>query len=58
MTFALPCGGKGQRSMQCLDCERPDPLTSQAVNGWIKGLLFGEPLNQQLPKKAGDLCRP
>jgi hypothetical protein len=38
MTFALPPGGKGQRSWQCLDCERPDPLASEAVRGWIKGL--------------------
>jgi hypothetical protein len=25
---ALPPGGKGRRSLQCLDCDRPDPLKS------------------------------
>ena len=32
--LALPPGGKGQRSMRCMDCERPDPLKSEAVK-WV-----------------------
>lgn len=39
MTMALPPGGKGLRSLQCMDCDRPDPLQSPDVTGWIKGLL-------------------
>jgi hypothetical protein len=46
MTFALPPGGNGQRSWQCFDCERPDPLSSKTINGWIKGLVLREPLDQ------------
>jgi hypothetical protein len=26
LILALPPGGKGPRTFQCLDCERPDPL--------------------------------
>jgi hypothetical protein len=39
MTMALPPGGTGLRSLQCMDCDRPDPLQSPDVTGWIKGLL-------------------
>jgi hypothetical protein len=39
LILALPPGGKGQRSFQCLDCERPDPLKTDRVNGWLKGEL-------------------
>jgi hypothetical protein len=39
MTFALPASGKGHRSWQCLDCERPDPLKSGRAQGWLKGEL-------------------
>jgi hypothetical protein len=35
----LPFGGEGQRSWQCTDCERPDPLKSDRANGWLKGEL-------------------
>jgi hypothetical protein len=30
MMLALPPGGMGPRTLQCLDCERPDPLKSEA----------------------------
>jgi hypothetical protein len=39
MILALPPGGKGQRTFQCLDCDRPDPLKSQTATGWLKGEL-------------------
>jgi hypothetical protein len=36
---ALRPGGKGLRTFQCLDCDRPDPLTSETATGWLKGEL-------------------
>ena len=39
LTLALPPGGKGQRTFQCLDCERPDPLKTDQATGWLKGEL-------------------
>jgi hypothetical protein len=37
--LALPPGGKGARTFQCLDCDRPDPLKSGTATGWLKGEL-------------------
>ena len=42
MTFALPFAGKGLRSWQCIDCERPDPLKSDRASGWLNGELGQE----------------
>jgi hypothetical protein len=39
LILALPPGGKGPRKMQCLDCDRPDPLKSEYVAGWLEGEL-------------------
>ena len=39
LTLALPPGGKGQRTFQCLDCDRPDPLKMDEVIGWLNGEL-------------------
>jgi len=39
MILALPPGGKGKRTMQCVDCDRPDPLKSDAAKGWLKSEL-------------------
>ena len=39
LILALPPGGKGQRTFQCLDCERPDPLKTDQATGWLKGEL-------------------
>jgi hypothetical protein len=39
MILALPPGGKGKRIMQCVDCDRPDPLKSDAAKGWLKSEL-------------------
>ena len=39
LTLALPPGGKGKRTFQCFDCDGPDPLKSDKVNGWLKGEL-------------------
>ena len=39
LILALPPGGKGQRTFQCLDCDRPDPLKTDQVTGWLKGEL-------------------
>jgi hypothetical protein len=38
LILALPPGGKGQRSFQCFECDRPDPLETDAVQ-WLKGEL-------------------
>jgi hypothetical protein len=37
--MALPPGAKGQRKLQCLDCDGPDPLKTEKVTGWLKGDL-------------------
>jgi hypothetical protein len=39
MILALQLGGKGPRTLQCLDCDRPDPLKSDKVTGWLNGEL-------------------
>jgi hypothetical protein len=41
LTLALPPGGKGQRTFQCLDCnhDRPDPITTDDMIGWLNGEL-------------------
>jgi hypothetical protein len=38
MTLELQPGGKTPRTFQCLNCERPDPLESDAL-GWLSGEL-------------------
>jgi hypothetical protein len=38
MVLASPPQGKGPRRMQCLECERPDPLRSDVLK-WLKGGL-------------------
>jgi len=35
---AAPCG-KGECTLQCLNCERPDPLRSEKTIGWLQGEL-------------------
>jgi len=40
-TFELQPGGKTPRTFQCLDCERPDPLKSDALR-WLSGELGRE----------------
>jgi hypothetical protein len=37
--LALPVGGDGQRTFQCLNCDRPDPLKMDEVIGWLNGEL-------------------
>jgi len=39
LMLVLPPGGNGQRTFQCLDCERPDPLKSPQATGWLTGEL-------------------
>jgi hypothetical protein len=39
MTLALQPGGRTPRTLQCLDCDRPDPLKSDNVSGWLNGEL-------------------
>ena len=39
LILALPPGGQGKRTLQCLDCDRPDPLMSEAAMGWLKSEL-------------------
>jgi hypothetical protein len=38
MTLELQTGGKPPRTFQCLDCDRPDPLKSDALR-WLSGEL-------------------
>jgi hypothetical protein len=40
-TFELQAGGKTPRTFQRLDCERPDPLKSDALR-WLSGELGRE----------------
>jgi len=35
----LPPGGKGARTYQCIQCDRPDPIKSPDVQQLLKGLL-------------------
>lgn len=37
--LALSPGGKGKRTLQCLDCERPDPLDKPDTLRWLSGEL-------------------
>jgi hypothetical protein len=39
MVLAQPPGGKGLRSLHCLECERPDPLKTDTATGWLQGEL-------------------
>jgi len=39
MVLALPPGGKGLRSLHCVECERPDPLKTDTASGWLQGEL-------------------
>jgi hypothetical protein len=39
LILALPPGGNGPRTFQCLDCDRPDPMKTDSTTGWLKGEL-------------------
>jgi hypothetical protein len=39
LILALPPGGNGPRTFQCLGCERPDPIKTDQATGWLKGEL-------------------
>ena len=39
LILALPPEGDGQRTFQCFDCDRPDPLKSETVTGWLQSEL-------------------
>jgi hypothetical protein len=39
LVLALPPEGKGERTFQCFDCDRLDPLQSDRVIGWLSGEL-------------------
>lgn len=39
MVLALPSGGKGRRVLQCMVCDRPDPIEDKEVTGWLTGEL-------------------
>jgi hypothetical protein len=39
MTLELQPGGKPPRTLQCIDCDRPDPLKTMGTQGWLKGEL-------------------
>jgi hypothetical protein len=31
--------GEGQRTFQCFDCDRPDPMKTERATGWLMGAL-------------------
>jgi hypothetical protein len=39
LVLALPPDGKGKRTFQCFDCDRPDPLKTDRAMGWLSGEL-------------------
>jgi len=39
LTLALPQGGERPRKFNCSECDRPDPLKTDTVMGWLKGEL-------------------
>jgi tRNA(Ile2) C34 agmatinyltransferase TiaS len=39
MVLALPPRDKGQRPYQCFQCDRPDPLKTNQIDGRIKASL-------------------
>jgi hypothetical protein len=39
LTWALPQGGNGKRTFQCLNCDGPDPMKTEKTTGWLKGEL-------------------
>jgi hypothetical protein len=39
LILALPPDGEGQRTFQCFDCDRPDPMNTDKVTGWLSGEL-------------------
>jgi hypothetical protein len=39
MVLVLQPGGKGPRTLKCLDCERFDPLRAGTATGWFRGEL-------------------
>jgi hypothetical protein len=39
LILALPAGGKGRRTFQCFECERPDPLKTETSTGRLKSEL-------------------
>jgi hypothetical protein len=32
-------GGKGRRTFQCFECDRPDPIKTDQTMAWLKGEL-------------------
>jgi hypothetical protein len=48
LVLALPPGDKGPRTLQCFDCDRPDPLTTESAIGWLNSEL-------QPPKKPASI---
>ena len=39
MMLALPPRDKGHHLYQCFECDRPDPLKTNQLDGWMKGPL-------------------
>jgi hypothetical protein len=39
MVLALPPNGKGPRTLQCINCDGPDPLKSEKATAWLKSEL-------------------
>jgi hypothetical protein len=39
LILALPPGGKGPRTLRCMDCEQPDPFKTDRAKGWLKSEL-------------------
>jgi hypothetical protein len=39
LTLSARADANGRRKLRCLDCDHPDPLSSDTTIGWIKGEL-------------------
>jgi hypothetical protein len=39
LTLTLPAVGTGRRTLQCFECDRPDPMKTDKAMGWIKSGL-------------------
>src|ERR1700733_11216389 len=57
LTLALPPGGEGPRTFQCLDCEGPDPLKGAYAAGWLPASSAGLSPRKQ-SKVPGNTSRP
>ena len=39
LILAPPPGGEGEGTFECFECDRPDPLKTESMTGWLKSEL-------------------